>query len=80
MMLTLTYLPTNQSGKGPHADHALCGPLLQNFSTHSSCGGHSVEGISPLGLPLPGKTIKRFFSTSTHLSHKKEVVKALDTI
>ena len=55
MMLTPHYLTSNQS-EHPCADHAL----------FLACS-HSLEGISPLWPPLPGKVIKVLFSVSpTH--------------
>ena len=63
-MLTPAYLPTNQSGECPRADHA---PLNHCYKTPHyplQVGTHSFEGIS---LPWPcllGKAVKLFFSTS----------------
>ena len=62
-MLTPTYFTTNQS-ECPQADQ----PSLNHYCRTSyyplQVGTHSLEGVSPQCLPLPGKAIKLFFSTS----------------
>ena len=58
-------LTSSQSEECPRADHAL---LLEHCKTPHyplQCGTHSLEGISPLWPPLPGKAIKLCFSTSS---------------
>ena len=67
MMLTLTYLTTNQSGKSPHADHTLCGPLLQNSSLPTPGAGDTVLRALALWAPFTwqnNKTILFYFNAS----------------
>ena len=67
MMLTPTYLTTNQSEEGPQADHAPFEPLLQNSSllTPGQFGTRSFKGInSPFPThPFPGNALKLFYFT-----------------
>ena len=60
MRLTPKYLTTHQSEESLQADQALL------FEPHSALevGAHSLEAVTPLWPPLPGKAIKLFFSTS----------------
>ena len=63
-MLTPDYLPTNLSEQCPRPDHTL---ILEYYKTPHyplQGGTHILEGISPLGPPLPGKAIELFLSTS----------------
>ena len=63
-MLTPDYLTTNQSEECPQADHPL---LLEHYKTPHyplQGGTYSLEGISLLWPPLPGRAVKLFLSTS----------------
>ena len=57
MRLTPKYLTTHQSEESLQADQALL------FEPHSplEVGAHSLEAVTPLWPPLPGKAIKLFF-------------------
>ena len=65
-MLTPHYLTSNQS-EHPCADHALFLACYKIPHYPPQGRSHSLEGISPLWPPLPGKVIKVLFSVSpTH--------------
>ena len=60
----------NQSKTCPQVDHAL---LLEHYKTPYyplQGGAHGLQGMSPLGPPLPGKAIKAtlFFFTQNSVS------------
>ena len=64
------HLDANQSENGPRADHAL---LLEHYKTPHyplQGGPYSLEGISPLWPPVPGKAIKAalFYFTQNSVS------------
>ena len=67
MMLTPCYLTSNQSEEHLWATHALFLECYKIPHYPPQGRSHSLEGISPLWPPLPGKVIKVFFSVSpTH--------------
>ena len=64
MMLTPTYLTTNQSEECPQADHVLLNYYCKTFHYTSRLGHTALRALARCGFSGPGKAIKLFFSTS----------------
>ena len=64
MMPTSTYLTTSHVEECPRADPPSLNHYYKTPHYPLQVGTHSLEGISPLWPPLPGKAIKLFYSTS----------------
>ena len=64
LMLTPTYLTTNQSEECPWADHVLLNHYCKTSHCTSSLGHTASMALARCGFSGPDKAIKLFFSTS----------------